>query len=82
MSRVTIVVADQSEPDMFVPPVYRVVTYVVEQNRYIQRGPTLEAASPQEAMTKLGESTVEFLHFAECMDHEGRSVWRLSVGAG
>lgn len=70
-----------AETDMYVPPPFRVVTYVVEMNRYIQRGPTIEATSPQEAMTKLGESTIEFLHFAECMDHEGRSVWRLSVGS-
>jgi hypothetical protein len=81
MSRVTIVGADQSEPDMFVPPAYRVVTYVVEQNRYIQRGPTLEnQRTPQDAMVALGVAPIEFLHFAECMDHEGRSVWRLSVG--
>lgn len=64
---------------------YRTVTYIVEQNRYIQRGPTLEhQATPQSALASLAlmmETCRDALHFAECMDHEGNSQWRLSIGA-
>lgn len=72
-----------NEPEMFQPPLYRVVTYVLDQNRYVMRGPTLEKhKSPQEAMVALGCAPIEFLHFAECMDPDGNSMWRLSVGGG
>ena len=67
---------------------YRVVTYIVEQNRYIQRGPGIENAScPASALVKLGammypeNKAMANLHFAECMDAEGNSQWRLSAGA-
>lgn len=61
---------------------YRVVTYVIEQSRYVKRGPTLENhKSPQEAMVALGCAPITGLHFAECMDAEGNSEWRLSVGS-